>query len=1201
MRFASSTVIALAPLGFLAWVCASHVTSNAPAAVNDARSTAGDSGSAESAGKPQIQLVLQDAPTAADLSHERHLVEEARAAATRADLVTSRAKASEAIELLLARPQRDRGTGWIELLGNAGRTASEARDTNAARVAFEEVLEVYSLSLPDDHPDIQAARHDLSLTLCALREFAGARALMQKILESRSRTLPDEHPDVQWARGNLAFTLRMLGELTAARELEEKVLEVRSRTLPDDHPDLQMARGNLANTLKALGDLAAARALLEKVLEVRSRTLPDEHPQMQAARADLALTLFMLGDLAATRTLQERVLEIHSRTLPEGHPELQYARANFANTLFMLGEISAARTLQEKVLEVLSRSLPDDHPDLQGTRNNLASTLYKLGHVAEARALQERVFEIRSRELPDDHPDLQVTRQNLALTLYTLGDLGAARALQEKVLEVHSHSLRDDHPNLQAARHNLACTLYTLGDFAAARALQEKALDVFSRSLPEDHPDLQTARINLANLLRTLGDFQAARTLEERVLEVRSRSLPDDHPDLQVAREGLANTLHALDEFAAARLLREDVLQARLRSLPDDHPDLQNARLNLAFTIADGHAAGTGEEGGREKFAQVASSFIRAMTRSARTAVLTASSREAEERCANCLPNLSLALSYADGMNAFENDLQLEREAFVLSEETRGGALASAHMSRRASSDPLYGKLRKKMRAASDELARLAQQGADADEIDRARTARESAERELSRLALELLGEADLLGFDSASLSATLSEREALVGFRRYTSWKYEPGRRTAPKSIESLCAFVLRSGDRLERVEIGPIEPIERAVERWREAIGVRLDRGVALTQGRDEVLLRGRELRALLFDPLRRTLEESDQIVAALDDVLHLVPLDALPLEEAEGMPAAAAGSLVGDRWRIETRSALSELSWSASPLPHGETLLALGGASFNLAPLPFGAEPNTSLETKRTEPTEESSGVAPERTFVPLPHSGPEAHGIAELYSEAFDDRRPALVLEKRKASRAALVELAPKARFLHIATHGWFAPESVRSIVDPEPLDKLMGFGSRMSGEERARGMSPMLLCGLALAGANLAEDELGRAPGLITAEEISTFDLAGCELAVLSACDTNVGERRAGQGVASLQKALHMAGARTVITSLWKVPDEATRELMLDFYRRIWIEKKPKGVALWEAKTRIRDAKDERGKLLYSIRDWAAWVLTGDPN
>jgi len=152
---------------------------------------------------------------------------------------------------------------------------------------------------------------------------------------------------------------------------------------------------------------------------------------------------------------------------------------------------------------------------------------------------------------------------------------------------------------------------------------------------------------------------------------------------------------------------------------------------------------------------------------------------------------------------------------------------------------------------------------------------------------------------------------------------------------------------------------------------------------------------------------------------------------------------------------------------------------------------------------------------------------------------------------------------------------------------------------MTAEQQVRGSSPMVLCGLALAGANRPPDVFGRVRGLITAEELASLDLSHCELAVLSACDTNVGVRRAGQGVASLQKALHIAGARSAVTSLWKVPDEATKELMLDFYRRMWVEGKPKSVALWEAKMKIRAAKDEEGRPLHRSRDWAAWVLTGD--
>ena len=67
-----------------------------------------------------------------------------------------------------------------------------------------------------------------------------------------------------------------------------------------------------------------------------------------------------------------------------------------------------------------------------------------------------------------------------------------------------------------------------------------------------------------------------------------------------------------------------------------------------------------------------------------------------------------------------------------------------------------------------------------------------------------------------------------------------------------------------------------------------------------------------------------------------------------------------------------------------------------------------------------------------------------------------------------------------------------------------------------------------------------------------------------------------------------------AGARTAITSLWKVDDEATRELFEDFYTRVWVGRESKSSALWAAKSALR----KNGR---PTRDWAAWVLTGDPN
>jgi hypothetical protein len=413
-----------------------------------------------------------------------------------------------------------------------------------------------------------------------------------------------------------------------------------------------------------------------------------------------------------------------------------------------------------------------------------------------------------------------------------------------------------------------------------------------------------------------------------------------------------------------------------------------------------------------------------------------------------------------------------------------------------------------------------------------------------------------------------------------------------------------------LTRVELGPLEPIEAAVTTWRRSLGVDGGRGssgggsgrraVGARGVEAESVSSGRELRRLVFDPLLPALGDAQHVIVALDDVLNLIPLDVLPLEGE-----SHRGDLVGDRWRLETRSTLSEIL-APPEKPSGENLLvAFGGAAYDSEPIPLSAEDHAPIAVAGGAQIGSKllRGGTWDRGFELLPSTSLEARGIASQFQSMLPEKGRAIELENQRASRDALGELAPRARWLHVATHGWFAPESIRSWTDPVLADAESRTLIPMTNASGlVRGMSPMSLCGLALAGANLPEDAVGIAPGLITAEQISVLDLSNCELAVLSACETGLGDmRRAGQGLASLQRALQMAGARSVITSLWKVPDEATKELMLDFYRRIWVEKKPKCQALWEAKMKLRDAKDESGGARYMPRDWAAWVLTGEPN
>ena len=158
-------------------------------------------------------------------------------------------------------------------------------------------------------------------------------------------------------------------------------------------------------------------------------------------------------------------------------------------------------------------------------------------------------------------------------------------------------------------------------------------------------------------------------------------------------------------------------------------------------------------------------------------------------------------------------------------------------------------------------------------------------------------------------------------------------------------------------------------------------------------------------------------------------------------------------------------------------------------------------------------------------------------------------PVELLTGAAASEGRFKREAPGKRILHVATHGFFLQSECLSA-------ESVGRGFAKGTETVARGIgeNPLLLSGLVLAGANRAS-EAGpdQEDGILTAEELAALDLRGLEIAALSACDTGLGTVEAGEGVFGLRRALEIAGARTVLMSLWPVPDKGAREWMASFY------------------------------------------------
>ena len=195
----------------------------------------------------------------------------------------------------------------------------------------------------------------------------------------------------------------------------------------------------------------------------------------------------------------------------------------------------------------------------------------------------------------------------------------------------------------------------------------------------------------------------------------------------------------------------------------------------------------------------------------------------------------------------------------------------------------------------------------------------------------------------------------------------------------------------------------------------------------------------------------------------------------------------------------------------------------------------------------------------------------------------------------ANEASFKEQAPGKRFLHMATHGFFVGGRCPSspVRSGETLSEA-GFDSMSLGGE-----NPLLLTGLALAGANHREEaKEEEEDGILTAEEVAAMDLTGVEWAVLSACDTGVGKYEAGEGLFGLRRAFKVAGARTLITSLWPVEDKATRAWMRALYDARFAKGMGTVQAVRTASLEVLIDRRRQGKSTHPFY-WGGFVSSGD--
>ncbi|HEV8199625.1 MAG TPA: tetratricopeptide repeat protein [Candidatus Polarisedimenticolia bacterium] len=993
------------------------------------------------------------------------------------------------------------------------------------------------------------------------------------------------------------------------KELAARAVEIQTRHLGPEAPDLATSLLLLGNIERLAGPIEQARVDQERALAIRQASFGADTLPVAEALFQLGWSYINTSDPQKAIDLHEQALAIRERLLGPDDLLVADSLVGLGGVVRNAGDFERALALHERALAIRRRRLRADHPDVAQSVLSVADARHQVGDLAGALPLYEEAVALREKAASPDLPRLSEVLIDFGDLLTELGDFERARPYYERGLKIRVEGLGEGNWLTGVGHESYGLFLEAAGDDAAARREFETAIAIYDRELPPPHPLRARARQALGDLLRRQGDLDAAREALQTAADIWRMQPAPGHPSSGSAFMMLGAVQRDRGDVEAAGPLLEQAIQVFGAAFGTAHPRygealLERARLKWRL----GNDAAALEDALRSEESLRAS--LRATTRGL-------SEAEALRYQEIMVSGLDTAFSILARAHAAPPDPAAGArglEALARSRTLVLDEIAARHRGVTRSGDPAVRRLDEALQGALRRYARLMVAGPSSPDYARllqeAREGMERAERDLAAASRTFAVERTRQEIAFASIGRELPPRAALVSYVAYR--RAEPD--SPDRGIPSYLAFALAAGASAPVVvPLGPAAEIDAAIEGWRRESSS-LPAGAAAEESYRAAASR---LRAALWDPVAAHLGGAARVIVVPDGAIHTLSF----------------ATLVGrdGRYLVETGpefhyvSAERDLLGGTLPAAPGRGLLALGGPDFDATPAKIAS--SQSKMPARSGPARAPAAPGSPATplmraavgppcadltalkFRPLPGAAAEVREVQALWGGRAGDpggaREPVRVLTGREATEANLGRLASGKRVVHLATHAFFVPSQ---------CDERLASGATRGGVQAADGATagrgtgvpegrlqagtPLRVCGLALSGANRRSDvPPGADDGLLTAEEISSLDLEGVEWVVLSGCQTGIGLARAGEGILGLRRSFQVAGARTLVLSLWPVSDNDTRSWMAELYRA-----RAGGATTIEAANaasrRIVAARRKAGVTAHPFF-WGAFVAAGD--
>lgn len=922
-------------------------------------------------------------------------------------------------------------------------------------------------------------------------------------------------------------------------------------TLNDEHEKWQLL-SNLSSLFSQKQDFTMATMYGTRAVEIEKKILGYEHPKYAASLHVLSRLYYSLCDYGEAIRLCTEAIGIWKRNLEARPSDYVTAISDLAEYYMRIGNYGESIQLGREALDIWKELFGTDNSDYAMTLSNLTTYYAYLGNYGEAIRLETEALEIKKRILGTEHSDYAMSLSNLAAYYSHLGNYSEAIQLGTKALEIRKQILGVEHPDYATSLSNLAVDYSNLGNYGEAIRLGTEALEIRKKILGVEHPDYARSLGNLANYHARLSDYGEAMRLGTKALEIKKKILGVEHPDYAMSLSNLAGYYSALGNYSEAISLYMEALEVKKRTLGSEHPDyaIELFGLALCYSRFGNH---TDAYLYLKKSIEAFHAYMLRVFAEQSSHLRETFWGKYKYNYTYILPSCVYKYKNAESITELYNitclfakglllnsDIELRR--LILESED---SLLIEKYNALSTNISIYNKLIEKP---------INERFMNADSLNNV----------IQQQEMELARESKVYGDYTRNLTSTWKDVQNHLG--------------TDDIAIEFI-DFPILGTDSIMYAALTLKKDYESphmvTLFEKKQLMGIPDSTYYTRTSTYD-----------LIWKPLEEELENVKNIYFAPSGELHRIGIEYVPVSQTEN---------ISDRYSLHRLSSTRQLALIQDGTK-GEQSILYGGINYD--------------ENTNATPHVSTSSVGGVRGANIIYRSNVDSLLLRSSYEYLEGTKREVdqiadqmkqhqihyLYYSGEDGSEESFKKLdGTKPKMMHIATHGFYLTEEeakLSNFARPQ-MELMMGDNQRV---ERPVEDKPMTRSGLLFSGCNHAIHHEpipdGVEDGILTAQEISTLDLRGLDLVVLSACQTALGDIASGEGVFGLQRGFKKAGAKTILMSIDKVDDEATRILMVEFYNNL-MSGKSKYQSLKDAQKYLREYDNRKYD---NPKYWASFIM-----